>query len=260
MSRSASRRLEYAATEVGQLTKSVPHPDHFTILLQELISQRPRSSSRTRGGQDHALPRFQGVGRCYEAFVLECAIQMKGLADFSRPRFSTINGQGDPTVECEAGVAMIKSSTPKTSSADRITASPRLLTFRRIWLASVLANLGALIRSVGAAWAMMQMTSSAEGRVGADRSDVAGHAYLDAGAIADMYDRRIAALVSVSIATVGAATLTALACLDLVTPNLLRALCFVVGSGMALMDPAWQSSVSEQVPLENPPGGGDAEQ
>ncbi|MGY4426513.1 putative MFS family arabinose efflux permease [Bradyrhizobium sp. JR6.1] len=34
------------------------------------------------------------------------------------------------------------------------------------------------------------------------------------------------------------------------TPNVLLVLCFVVGSGMALMGPAWQSSVSEQVPLE----------
>ncbi|MGY3146446.1 MFS family permease [Bradyrhizobium sp. USDA 3397] len=76
---------------------------------------------------------------------------------------------------------------------------------------------------------------------------------MPAGAIADMHDRRIVALVSVGIALAGASTLTALAWLDLITPNLLLALCFVVGSGMALMDPAWQSSVSEQVPLETIP-------
>src|SRR5262249_31342664 len=39
----------------------------------------------------------------------------------------------------------------------------------------------------------------------------------------------------------------------LVHPNLLLMLCFVVGSGMALMGPAWQSSVSEQVPSETLP-------
>lgn len=76
---------------------------------------------------------------------------------------------------------------------------------------------------------------------------------MPAGAIADMYDRRIIALVSIGIALAGATALTALAWLDLVTPNLLLALCFVVGSGMALVDPAWQSSVSEQVPLETLP-------
>jgi Transmembrane secretion effector len=34
------------------------------------------------------------------------------------------------------------------------------------------------------------------------------------------------------------------------TPDLLLALCFTVGSGMALFGPAWQASVSEQVPSE----------
>ncbi|MGY3387494.1 MFS family permease [Bradyrhizobium sp. USDA 3311] len=76
---------------------------------------------------------------------------------------------------------------------------------------------------------------------------------IPAGAMADMHDRRIVALVSVRIALAGATALTALAWLGLVTPNLLLVLCFVVGTGMALMDPAWQSSVSEQVPPETLP-------
>ncbi|MGC5083511.1 MFS transporter, partial [Escherichia coli] len=56
---------------------------------------------------------------------------------------------------------------------------------------------------------------------------------MPAGAIADMHDRRIVALVSLAIALSGATTLTVLAWLNLVTPNILLALCFVVGSGMA---------------------------
>ena len=44
-----------------------------------------------------------------------------------------------------------------------------------------------------------------------------------------------------------------MAWLNLVTPNILLAFCFVVGCGMALFGPAWQSSVSEQVPAENLP-------
>src|SRR5205085_8829292 len=47
--------------------------------------------------------------------------------------------------------------------------------------------------------------------------------------------------------------LTVLAWFNLVTPNILLALCFVVGSGMALFGPAWQASVSEQVPAETLP-------
>ena len=41
-----------------------------------------------------------------------------------------------------------------------------------------------------------------------------------------------------------------LAWLGLVTPTILLVFCFVVGSGMALFGPAWQSSVSEQVPAD----------
>jgi MFS family permease len=146
---------------------------------------------------------------------------------------------------------------PKSSklSADGITAPLRYPTFRRIWLASLLSNLGILIQGVGAAWAMTQMTSSAD-KVALVQTALMLPIMLismPAGAIADMHDRRIVALVALSISLIGATTLTALAWLDLVNPNLLLMLCFVVGSGMALMGPAWQSSVSEQVPSETLP-------
>ena len=44
--------------------------------------------------------------------------------------------------------------------------------------------------------------------------------------------------------------MTALAVSGLLTPPLLLIFCFLVGSGMALFGPAWQASVSEQVPPE----------
>ena len=138
---------------------------------------------------------------------------------------------------------------------DSITAPLRHSVFRRIWLASLLSNLGILIQGVGAAWAMTQMTSSAD-KVALVQTALMLPVMLismPAGAIADMHDRRIVALVALAIALSGATTLTTLAWLNLVTPNLLLALCFVVGSGMALFGPAWQSSVSEQVPTETLP-------
>jgi Transmembrane secretion effector len=50
---------------------------------------------------------------------------------------------------------------PKRSifSADSIAAPLRHSVFRRIWLASLISNLGLLIQGVGAAWAMTQMPS-----------------------------------------------------------------------------------------------------
>lgn len=140
-------------------------------------------------------------------------------------------------------------------SADGLAAPLRHAVFRRIWLASLLSNLGILIQGVGAAWAMTQMTAAAD-KVALVQTALMLPVMLismPAGAIADMHDRRIVSLVSLSIALSGATALTVLAWLGLVTPNILLALCFVVGSGMALFGPAWQSSVSEQVPAETLP-------
>ena len=143
----------------------------------------------------------------------------------------------------------------RTVAADGITAPLRHMVFRRIWLASLLSNLGILIQGVGAAWAMTQMTSSAD-KVALVQTALMLPVMLismPAGAIADMHDRRIVAMVSLSIALSGASALTVLAWLGMITPYVLLALCFVVGSGMALFGPAWQSSVSEQVPSETLP-------
>ena len=137
-------------------------------------------------------------------------------------------------------------------STDGIAAPLRHMAFRRIWSASLLSNLGLLIQAVGAAWAMTQMTSSAD-KIALVQTALMLPVMLiamPAGAIADMYDRRVVALLALVIALSGATALTVLAWLGLVTPNSLLALCFVVGSGMALLGPAWQSSVSEQVPAD----------
>src|SRR3954452_12025736 len=146
--------------------------------------------------------------------------------------------------------------TPKRSITDHSIAAPlRHAVFRRIWLASLLSNLGLLIQGVGAAWAMTQMASSAD-KVALVQTALMLPIMLismPAGAVADMYDRRIVALLSLSISLTGATALAVLAWLGMVTPNILLAFCFIVGCGMALFGPAWQSSVSEQVPAETLP-------
>ncbi len=139
--------------------------------------------------------------------------------------------------------------------ADGIAAPLRHGVFRRIWLASLLSNLGLLIQAVGAAWAMTQMASSAD-KVALVQTALMLPVMLismPAGAVADMYDRRIVAMLSLSISLVGATALTLLTWFGHINPQILLALCFVVGCGMALFGPAWQSSVSEQVPAETLP-------
>jgi MFS family permease len=148
------------------------------------------------------------------------------------------------------GTMMTEAPKPKILPSDGIAAPLRFPVFRRIWLASLLSNLGLMIQSVGAAWAMTQMTSSAD-KVALVQTALMLPIMLismPAGAVADMYDRRVVSLVSLVLSLVGASTLTVLTWLGLVTPNILLAFCFIIGSGMALFGPAWQSSVGEQVP------------
>jgi MFS family permease len=127
--------------------------------------------------------------------------------------------------------------------------------FRRIWTASVLSNLGLLIMGVGAAWAMTEMTSSPKmvALVQACLMFPVALVSAPAGAAADMFDRRVVGLVALSIAFVGACALSILAWFGALTPLLLLAFCFLIGSGMALFGPSWQASVGEQVPAKDLP-------
>jgi len=132
---------------------------------------------------------------------------------------------------------------------DQVGAPLKQPVFRRIWLASLLSNFGSLIQGVGAAWAMTQMTTSADMVALVQTASTLPIMLISipAGAIADMYDRRVVGLVALVITLVGSAALSALAYLGLITPFSLLAFCFVIGCGMALFGPAWQSSVNEQV-------------
>ncbi len=144
-------------------------------------------------------------------------------------------------------------SAMRRARSDRGIFSPlRYAVFRRIWTASLLSNLGLLVLGVGAAWAMTKLSSST-GMVALVQTSLMLPVALvstPAGAIADMFDRRIVGLVALSVALAGSISLSALAWLGVMTPALLLVSCFTIGSGMALFGPAWQASVSEQVPAE----------
>jgi len=151
------------------------------------------------------------------------------------------------------GGYLAKSADIMRHSANKPAPLPlRYAVFRRIWTASLLSNLGLLVLGVGAAWAMTKISSST-GMVALVQTSLmlpVALASTPAGAIADMFDRWIVGLVALSIALAGSVSLSALAWLGVMTPALLLVSCFIIGSGMALFGPAWQASVSEQVPAE----------
>lgn len=126
----------------------------------------------------------------------------------------------------------------------------RYQTFRRIWVASILSNLGQLVQGVGAAWAMTQLTASADLVAFVQAASMLPIMLfaLPAGAIADMYDRRVVSMVALSMALASAALLATVAYLGGLSPWLLLAFCFLIGSCIALFAPCWQASVTEQVP------------
>jgi MFS family permease len=132
----------------------------------------------------------------------------------------------------------------------RTAAAFEIPAFRRIWTASLFSNLGLLIQSVGSAWAMTQLNAPAS-LVAMVQSSLMLPIMIfamPAGAIADMYDRRIVALIAGTVGMMGAVAMTVASATGVLSPYLLLACCFVIGSGMALMGPVWQASVSEQVP------------
>ena len=98
--------------------------------------------------------------------------------------------------------------------ADKSEASPSLArrgifsplghaVFRRIWFASLTSNLGLMVMGVGAAWAMTEMTNSPEMVALVQASLMLPIALVSApaGAVADMFDRRIVSLIALAIST-----------------------------------------------------------
>lgn len=121
--------------------------------------------------------------------------------------------------------------------------------FRRIWAASLLSNFGQLILGVGAAWEMTRQTGDA-GMVALVQTAMMLPLMLvavPAGAMADMFDKRKVAMVGLATSAMSAGVLTILAWSGLATPWVLLTFCVLIGAGVAIYSPAWQSSIGEQV-------------
>ena len=127
--------------------------------------------------------------------------------------------------------------------------------FRAIWAASLLSNLGGLVQSVGAAWLMTTLATSADqvALVQAAATLPIMLLALLAGAVADSLDRRLVMIAAQGFMLAVSLLLAALAWAGLVTPPLLLLLTFLIGCGTALNGPAWQASVGDMVPRADLP-------
>lgn len=127
--------------------------------------------------------------------------------------------------------------------------------FRDVWIANVASQFGGLIQSVGAAWMMTSISSSAQ-LVTLVQSSTALPIVLfalAAGALADNFDRRRLMIGAQVFMLVVSALLAFVAYAGLITPGLLLLFTFLIGCGAAFNGPAWQASVGEMVPRADLP-------
>lgn len=127
--------------------------------------------------------------------------------------------------------------------------------FLAIWLASIFSSIGSQLQQVGAAWLMTSLAPSPEmvALVTALSTLPILLFSLPAGALADMIDRRLVLFGAQILMLAASATLAAAAFAGSVTTILLLSLTFLIGSGQAIMAPAWQSIVGDLVPREEVP-------
>ena len=121
--------------------------------------------------------------------------------------------------------------------------------FAAMWGAQFVSNVGSWMQTVAAQWLMLSLTTSAT--YVALVQTAAGLPVvlfaIVAGTIGDLVDRRRFLLVTETFMLVAAAALGALAIAGLVTPWVLLALVFAVGTGQALTSPTWQTLQPELV-------------
>ncbi len=123
-------------------------------------------------------------------------------------------------------------------------------TFRALWLAILVGNIGTWIHDVAAAWVMAETTNSPL-MVAAVQSATTLPVVLlaiIAGTLADIVDRRRYLILAQLWMLLVASTLAVLAHLDRLGPWTLVTLTFALGIGAAMAMPAQQATTPELVP------------
>ncbi|MET3615391.1 MFS family permease [Rhizobium aquaticum] len=129
-------------------------------------------------------------------------------------------------------------------------------TFRDLWIANNISNLGGLIQGVGAAW-MMTSISASENMVALVQASTTLPIMLFSilsGALADNFQRRQVILSAQVFMFVVSVLLAVFAYLGWIGPWMLLGFTFLIGCGTALNNPAWQASVGDMVPRQDVAG------
>ena len=122
-------------------------------------------------------------------------------------------------------------------------------TFRELWLANIVSNIGTWMQTVGGAWLMTTLTVDAL-PVALMQTATTLPAFLvglPAGSLADRLDRRRLTLATQAWMLVCAAILGFLTLAGHVTPWLLLGMTFAIGLGSALAAPTWAAIIPDVV-------------
>lgn len=138
----------------------------------------------------------------------------------------------------------------KTAEKTSVLAPLQIPTFRAIWSANVVSNIGTLMQQVGAAWLMTSLTSSTllVGLVQTASTLPVFLVGLLAGALADLAERKKLLIWAQSWMLLMATLLGTLTLLGYTTPQVLLGFTFAIGLGAAINLPAWQATVQDIVP------------
>jgi MFS family permease len=122
-------------------------------------------------------------------------------------------------------------------------------TYRTLWSANIVSNIGVWMQNVGGAWLMTTLTSDAL-PVALMQTATTLPAFLvglPAGSLADRIDRRRLVLVTQVWMMATVFVLAALAVLQLVNPWVLLVLTFLLGTGATISGPTWSAMLPDMV-------------
>ena len=124
--------------------------------------------------------------------------------------------------------------------------------FALLWAATLISNIGTWMHDVGAGWLMTTLNPSPDvvTLVQAATTLPIFLFALFAGTLADRVNKRSLLVIVNAILFAIISTLAVLVALERMTPMLLIAFTFAIGTAAAFMAPAWQSVVPELVPRE----------
>jgi MFS family permease len=127
--------------------------------------------------------------------------------------------------------------------------------YRAVWIGTLFSNFGIWVQSVGASWLMLSLAPSPDmvALVQTASSLPMLLFSLLGGALADLWDRRLVFLAGQSVVVAVAGVLAWFDYSGLMTPWLLLAFTFLLGSGAAIRQPAYQATVGDLVPPEEVP-------